>query len=109
MQTPQGERPKLAAVVTVYRKYSHAQHIVDRQLDGYGWNGEYHRPPFELVSLYVDQVGDDDLSRERASRLPSMKIYPTIREALSRGGDKLAVDGVVLVGEHGSYRRNERG
>ena len=27
-------RPKIAAIVTVYRKYSHAQHIVDRLLDG---------------------------------------------------------------------------
>ena len=26
-------RPKLAAVVTTYFKYSHAQHIVDRFLD----------------------------------------------------------------------------
>ena len=32
-------RPKLAGVVTVYHKYSHAQHIVDRFLEGYGWNG----------------------------------------------------------------------
>src|SRR3954451_7558067 len=29
---------KLAAIVTVYRKYSHAQHIVDRMLEGYRWN-----------------------------------------------------------------------
>jgi hypothetical protein len=109
MQNTQGKRRKLTAVVTVYRKYSHAQHIVDRLLDGYGWNGQYHHPPFDLVSLYVDQRGEDDLSRERASRFPSMKIYASIGEALTRGGDKLAVDGVVLVGEHGKYPRNERG
>ena len=90
-------RPKLAAVVTVYRKYSHAQHIVDRFLDGYGWNGTYHHPEMDLVSLYVDQVGDDDLSREREKRFPSMKIYPTIQESLTLGTSKLAVDGVVLV------------
>jgi hypothetical protein len=100
---------KLAAVVTVYRKYSHAQHIVDRLLDGYGWNGTYHHPPLDLVALYVDQVGEDDLSRERAARHPSMKIYPTIAEALTCGGSKLAVDGVVIVGEHGHYPRNEKG
>jgi hypothetical protein len=100
---------KLAAVVTVYRKYSHAQHIVDRFLDGYGWNGEYHHPPFELAGLYVDQVGADDLSKERAARRPSMTIYPTIREALTLGGSKLAVDGVILVGEHGSYPKTEKG
>ncbi len=38
-----------------------------------------------------------------------MKIYPTIAEALTLGGSKLAVDGVVLVGEHGHYPRNEKG
>jgi len=100
---------KLAAVVTVYRKYSHAQHIVDRFLDGYGWNGEYHRPPHELAGLYVDQVGADDLSKERAARHPSLTIYPTIREALTLGGDRLAVDGVILVGEHGDYPKTEKG
>jgi hypothetical protein len=102
-------RPKIAAVVTTYFKYSHAQHIVDRFLDGYGWNGAHHYPPMDLVSLYVDQVGANDLSRERAARHPEMKIYPTIGEALTLGGGKLAVDGVVLVGEHGNYPRNEKG
>ncbi len=109
MQVNGSTRPKLAAVITVYRKYSHAQHIVDRLLDGYGWEGVYHRPPFDLVALYVDQVGADDLSRERAARFPAMKIYPTIAEALTLGTDKLAVDGVVLVGEHGDYKKNEKG
>ncbi len=102
-------RLKLAAIVTRYFKYSHAQHIVDRLLDGYGWQGSYHHPPMDVVSLYVDQVGPDDLSRERASRHPEMKIYPTIAEALTRGSSKLAVDGVVVVGEHGKYPRNEKG
>src|SRR5262245_45834034 len=101
-------RPKIAAVATVYHKFAHAQHIVDRFLEGYGWNGEHHHPPMDLVSLYVDQVGDRDLSRERAARFPNMKIYPSIAEALTLGGSKLAVDGVILVGEHGRYPRNEK-
>jgi hypothetical protein len=102
-------KPRIAAVVTSYFKYSHAQHIVDRFLDGYGWDGAHHYPPMDLVSLYVDQVGANDLSRERAARHPSMKIYPTIADALTLGTGKLAVDGVVLVGEHGQYPRNEKG
>src|ERR1700730_9869949 len=102
-------RPQLAAIVTVHRKYSHAQHIVDRFLYGYGWHGEHHHPPMDLVSLYVDQVPKDDLSKSRAEQFPAMKIYPTIAEALTRGGSKLAVDGVVVVGEHGRYPRNEKG
>jgi len=64
-------RPKIAAVATTYFKYSHAQHIVDRFLDGYGWNGEHHYPSMDPVSLYVDQVGTTDLRREREKRHPS--------------------------------------
>src|SRR3954447_26974344 len=93
-------RPKIAAVVTTYFKYSHAQHIVDRFLDGYGWNGTHHYPPMDLVSLYVNQVGQTDLSRERLARRPAVKPSATIADALTLGGDRLAVDGVLLVGEH---------
>ncbi|MEO2031952.1 MAG: hypothetical protein ABGZ35_07685 [Planctomycetaceae bacterium] len=102
-------RPRIAAVTTIYHKYSHSQHIVDRFLEGYGWEGRHHRPSMDIVSLYVEQVGDNDLSRDRASHHPQMKIYPTIAEALTRGGDSLAVDGVLLIGEHGKYPDNEKG
>lgn len=102
-------RPKIAAVITEYRKHSHGQHIVDRFLEGYGWNGEHHHPAMDLVSLYVDQRPEGDLTADRAARFPSMKVYPTIAETLTLGGTRLAVDGVLLVGEHGSYPRNEKG
>ena len=100
--------PKIAAVTTVYHKYSHAEHIVDRFLIGYGWEGRHHKPPMEVVSLYVDQKPAGDLSASRAKEFPSMRIYPTIAEALTLGTGKLAVDGVLLVGEHGNYPRNEK-
>ena len=104
-----GNRPKLAGITTVYRKYSHTQHIIDRYLEGYGWNGTHHHPEMDLIALYVDQVGQDDLSRDRAARFPAMKIYPTIAEALTCGTGKLAVDGVVVVGEHGDYPKTPKG
>ena len=103
------KRPQLAAVVTEIRKFSHGQHIVDRFLEGYGWNGTHHHPPMDLVALYVDQHPNGDLTPDRAERFPQMKVYPTIAEALTRGTSKLAVDGVVVVGEHGRYPRNEKG
>ncbi len=102
-------RLKIAALTTIFYKYSHSEHIIDRFLEGYGWEGQHHRPPMDVVSLYVEQVGANDLSRERAKRHPEMKIYPTIAEALTLGQSKLAVDGVLLIGEHGRYRRNEKG
>ena len=83
----EGRRPKIAALTTIYHKYSHSQHIVDRFLEGYGWEGRHHRPAMDVVSLYVEQVDDVkrvDLSRERARRYPEMKIYPTIAEAFDK-------------------------
>ena len=102
-------RPKLSAICTTYFKYSHAQHIVDRFLEGYGWNGTWHHPPMDLVSIYIDQIREDDVSKSRLEQFPAMKKYPTIAEALTLGESKLAVDGVILVGEHGRYPRNEKG
>ena len=101
-------RKKIAALVSIYRKWSHAQHIVDRFLEGYGWNGRHHRPEIDVVSLYVDQVGEDDLSRERETRFPQLTVYPTIGDALTQGGSELAVDGVLLIAEHGEYPSNNK-
>ena len=64
-------RPKLAAVCTTYFKYSHAQHIVDRFLEGYGWNGTHHHPPMDLVSIYIDQIREDDVSKAAGNCLLS--------------------------------------
>ena len=101
-------RKKIALLATEVRKYSHAQHFIDRFLEGYGWQGRHHHPPFELAGLYVDQFNENDLSRERASR-HRVKIYPTIEEALTLGRSKLAVDGVIIIAEHGFYPRAEKG
>ncbi|MBI3468360.1 MAG: hypothetical protein HY000_35615 [Planctomycetes bacterium] len=87
---------------------SHAQHMGDRFLVGYPMNGKWHRPGLDMVSLYVDQTPDGDLSRDRAREF-GFTIYPTIAQALRCGGDKLAVDAVLIIGEHGDYPRNELG
>ena len=77
------DRLKIAAVINEYRPRAHGQHIVDRFLDGYGWNGRWHRPEMDLVSLYVDQSGESDLSREREARFPQLTIYPTVADTLT--------------------------
>jgi hypothetical protein len=43
------------------------------------------------------------------SKKHNVPIYPTIWETLTLGGDRLAVDGVLLIGEHGQYPWNEKG
>ena len=55
-------RPRIAALTTIYFKYSHSQHIVDRFLEGYRWEGHRHRPKIDVVSLYVDQFPKSELT-----------------------------------------------
>jgi hypothetical protein len=99
---------RIAVIATVYRYLSHAQHITDRFLVGYPHNGEWHRPDVKVVSLYVDQKPPGDQSAERAQEF-GFQVYPTIAEALRCGSDRLAVDAVLIIGEHGDYPRNEKG
>ncbi len=99
---------RLALVTTEWRFRSHAWHMGERFLAGYPMEGRWHRSPIELVSAYVDQEPKNDLSRHRAREF-GFHIYPTIAEALRCGGDKLAVDVVLLIGEHGKYPVNDLG
>jgi hypothetical protein len=98
----------MAIVTTEWRYHSHAWHMGERFLVGYPSNGHWHRPPLDVVAAYVDQFPEGDLSRQRA-REYGFPIYPTVAEALRCGGDKLAVDAVLIIGEHGKYPVNEFG
>jgi hypothetical protein len=99
---------QIAVITTVYRYLSHAQHMADRFLVGYPHNGQWHRPDMKVVSLYVDQKPPEDQSAERAQEF-GFQVYPTIAGALCCGTDRLAVDAVLIIGEHGDYPRNEKG
>jgi hypothetical protein len=105
---PTAPRPKLAVVTTEWRYRSHAWHMAERFLGGYPIEGRWHRPEFEVVSAYVDQRPESDLSRDRAREF-GFTIYDSVAAALRCGGDKLAVDGVLLIGEHGSYPLSDLG
>lgn len=102
------KRKKMAIVTTEWRDRSHAWHMGERFLAGYPIEGRWHRPPLDVVSAYVDQWPKGDLSRDREREF-GFKIHPTIAETLRCGGDKLAVDAVLIIGEHGNYPDNEIG
>ncbi len=105
----EAQAPKnIAAVVTEFRTNSHAEVIVGRWLEGFELDGMGEKPRSRVVALFTDQVPAKDLSRPLAKK-HDVPIYATIRETLCRGGDKLAVDGVLLIGEHGDYPLNEKG
>jgi hypothetical protein len=80
--------------------------MAERFLVGYPINGRWHRPAFDVVSAYVDQFPEKDLARKRSSEF-GFKIYPSIAETLRCGSDKMAVDAVLIIGEHGDYPKSE--
>ena len=99
---------RIAVIATIYRYLSHAQHFADRFFVGYPYGGKWNRPDCQLVSIYVDQKPEGDQSEDRAREFGG-KVYPTIAEALRCGGDELACDAVLIIGEHGEYPDNEKG
>ncbi|MFP6671872.1 MAG: hypothetical protein VB857_10690 [Pirellulaceae bacterium] len=101
-------RKRMAIVTTEWRYHSHAWHMGERFLVGYPNNGRWHQPPFDVVAAYVDQQPENDLSRRRSKEF-DFPIYGSIAEALRCGGKELAVDAVLVIGEHGDYPRNEIG
>lgn len=97
---------RLAVIATGYDLQSDPQQLCDRFLMGYAWEGEWHQPATKVVSLYMDQKGEGDLSGDRARQF-GFKVYPTIAEALSAGGAALGCDAVLLIPAGGKYARNE--
>jgi hypothetical protein len=102
-----GRKP-LAVVCTVYRPLSYAAHLAARFLHGYPRGGGLHVPRQHVASLYVDQTPDNDQSRA-VGREFDVRVTRSVADALTAGTDRLAVDGVLLIGEHGNYPRNDRG
>ncbi len=103
-----GKRLKVAAVITAFTYRSHAQVILENFVAPYLFNGEWVAPGMDVVSLYADQFPDGEIGREFAAKY-KIPIYKTIAEALCLGGDKLAVDAVLSIGEHGEYPVNAKG
>lgn len=101
-------RPKVAIVFTEFTYRSHAHVLTENFLLPYLFNGQVTDPGVDVVSFYGDQFPPNDMSRAVAKDF-EIPIYPTIAEALCLGGDKLAVDAVLLIGEHGEYPDNEKG
>lgn len=100
--------PRVAAIVTVYYHNSHADVIVGRLLEGNTLDGQGEFPRLKLASLYCDQFPANDKSRALMKK-HGVPIYDTVAGALTLGGDNLAVDGVLLIAEHGAYPESATG
>ena len=102
-------KKRIAFLGTVVYKHSHAQHFLDRFAEGYAWGGNWQEPRLEIASVHIAQFPEnDDLGRQRLSRY-GLKQSNSVTEALTLGGKQLAVDGVIMIGEHGKYPKNEKG
>ncbi len=102
------EPPKIAAITTVYHHNSHADVIVSRLFQTDTLDGHGRSPSVKLASLYVDQFPATDLSRKFSEQY-GFPIYDTVARALTLGTGALAVDGVLLVAEHGQYPTSATG
>ena len=103
----QSGRKRIACLSSTYHVRSHSDNFITRFLEGYWIHDKYHEPPFEVASLWMDQTHPGDVGRRLASA-HGTPVTKTIADALTLGTGKLAVDGVILVCEHGNYPHNEK-
>jgi len=101
------QRKKIAAVVTTYFPASHADVIVTKFLKGFPTDDGLLPPQVDIASMYMDQIHERDVGIALAKQ-HGVPIYPSIPQALKLGGREMAVDGVLLIGEHGDYAWNEK-
>lgn len=97
----------VAAVVSIYEPKTHADVLIGKILEGWKQDGGTG-PALTLSSLYVDQVSDRDMSHRMAAKY-NVPIFDTIEKAVTVGTDRIPVDGVISIGEHGDYPLNSKG
>lgn len=103
-----GAAPKrIAAIVTECWPISHAEVIIGKYLEGYNRDNQEPFPRSKIVSIFTEHVPKNDVSREFSQKY-NVPIFRTVADALTLGGDQLAVDGVLLIGEHGDYPFNDK-
>ena len=62
---------------------------------------------FEIASVYLDQFPDGDLGRQRVEKY-GLRLYPASRKPSPSVPASSAVDGVVIIAEHGDYPTTRR-
>jgi hypothetical protein len=106
---PNADRPiKVAAIITEFTHRSHAHVILENFLTPYLFNGRATQPGMQVASMYLDQSPAGEIGHSVSEQF-KVPIYPSIDKALCLGGDALAVDAVLSIGEHGKYPVNEKG
>src|SRR3954465_10096819 len=105
----QQRRPRIACCVSFWgAPGSHADWIICKLMDGYWWQGAHTSSRVDVVSVYIHQLETSGLG-QKVCKSKNIPIFKTVGEAVTLGGKDLAVDGVVIVAEHGDYPTNLKG
>jgi hypothetical protein len=105
----QQSRPRIAVLVSFWGyTRSHADWIVTKLIDGYWWKGAYTPSRVDVASIYMHQH-DESVLGQKVAKAKGIPVFKTVGEAVTLGGKELAVDGVVIVGEHGEYPKDLKG
>jgi len=99
---------KIAFITHIYRNSAHADVIGTKLFLGIPADEGMITPQIKIASVYIEQIGANDTGI-RIAKMNNTPVYATVEEALTLGGDKLAVDAVIYVGEHGEYPYNRLG
>lgn len=102
------EPKKIALIANIYRNSAHADVIGTKLFAGIPTDEGIVAPEVRIVSVWIDQIGANDTG-VRIAKMNNATVYDTIADALTLGGDRLAVDGVIYVGEHGEYPSSRYG
>jgi hypothetical protein len=104
----QPTKPKLvAAILTAYERGLHADVLIGKILEGWKQDGGAG-PALKLASMYVEQFTENDMARAMAKKY-DVPLFDTIEKAVTVGGNRIPVDGVISIGEHGTYPANDKG
>jgi len=103
-----GKKTRVAAIFTEFTYRSHAHVILENFLKPYIFRGELVTPPVEVVSFWGDQFPDHDMAKQVSEEF-NIPLVDSIHEAMTLGGDRLACDAVLSIGEFGQYPHNSLG
>ena len=101
------EPKSVAAVITVYFRNSHADVLLTKILEGWQHDGGLG-PALKLSSIYIDQPEGSEFGLQLLEK-HGIPIFDSIDKAVTAGGNSVAVDGVLSIGEHGNYPANKLG
>ena len=117
-EQPDNQPKKIALICNYYAAKSHANVLATKFFTGFPTDEGLIPPQIKIVSMWIDQPSPEEITPtgkgnwdvgRRIAALNGVKIYPTIADALTLGTDKLAVDGVIYIGEHGNYPNSRLG